>query len=206
MDTLLSPYYDMLIGNAFLEFWNLFYALGRIEYGIKKGRIANSEVKVPEQRKSVIDEHARATFVEKKNKRKFNKEEGAVQNLSHSSQVMFFLSQLLVQERDPDVNSNYSPNSKRKRAKRYHALQYLMPNFFQYWSRNTRFPSYRLSLKNLHILNGMTSMLDVNTMVGFKDTLQKAAHHSKTKFKLQLMQIQVSSKNSSEVFKSDRVN
>ena len=26
--------------------------------------------------------------------------------------------------------------------------------------------------------------LDVNTMAGFKDILQKAAHHSKTKFKL----------------------
>ena len=36
MDTLPSPYYDMLIGNAFLEFGDLLYAVGRIEYGIKK--------------------------------------------------------------------------------------------------------------------------------------------------------------------------
>ena len=62
--------------------------------------------------------------------------------------------------------------------------QYPMPNCFQYWSRNTRFPSYRLSLKSLHILNGMTPVLDVNTMAEFKDILQKAAHPSKTKFRL----------------------
>ena len=67
--------------------------------------------------------------------------------------------------------------------------QYPMPNCFQYWSKNTRFPSYRLSLESFHILNGMTSMLDVNTMVEFKDILQKAAHHSKIRFKLYLMQI-----------------
>ena len=47
VDTLPSPYYDMLIGNAFLEFGDLLYAVGRIEYGIKKGRIVNTEAKVP---------------------------------------------------------------------------------------------------------------------------------------------------------------
>ena len=84
--------------------------------------------------------------------------------------------------------------------------QYPIPNCFQYWSKNTRFPSYRLSLESLHILNGMISMLDVNTMAGFKGTLQKAAHHSKIRFKLYLMQIQLSSKNSSKVFRGDRIN
>ena len=84
--------------------------------------------------------------------------------------------------------------------------QYPMPNCFQYWSRNTRFPSYRLSLESLHILNGMTSMPDVNTMAGFKDILQKATHHSKTKFRLWSMQIQLNFKNSSEVFRSNRIN
>ena len=57
VDTLPSPYYDMLVGNAFLEFGDLLYAVGRIEYGIKKGRIANTEVRVAEQRKNVFDEH-----------------------------------------------------------------------------------------------------------------------------------------------------
>ena len=36
VDTFPSPYYDMLVGNAFLEFGDLLYAVGRIEYGIKK--------------------------------------------------------------------------------------------------------------------------------------------------------------------------
>ena len=98
----------MLIGNAFLEFEDLFYAVGKIEYGIKKGRIANIEARVPEQRRKVIDEHIRATSVEKGNKRKFNKEKEAVKNLSHSSQVMFSPFQLSIQESDSDVNSNCS--------------------------------------------------------------------------------------------------
>ena len=85
VDTLPSPYYDMLIGNVFLEFGDLLYAVGRIEYGIKKGRIANTEVRVPEQRRNVVDEYIRATSYRKGSKRKFNEEEEAVQNLSHSS-------------------------------------------------------------------------------------------------------------------------
>ena len=57
VDTLPPPYYDILVGNAFLEFGDLVYVVGRIEYGIKKGRIANTKARVPEQRKNVIDEH-----------------------------------------------------------------------------------------------------------------------------------------------------
>ena len=122
VDTLPSPYYDMLIGNAILEFGDLLYIVRRIEYGIKKGKIINTEARVPEQRRSVIDEYIRATSVEKRNKRKFNEEEEAVKNLSHSSQVKFSSSQPSVQERDPDVNSNYFQSNKKKRAKRYHTL------------------------------------------------------------------------------------
>ena len=78
----------MLVGNAFLKFGDLLYAVGRIEYGIKKGRIANTEARVPEQKRNVVDEHIRATSCEKENKRKFNEEKKAVKNLSHPSQVM----------------------------------------------------------------------------------------------------------------------
>ena len=141
VDTFPSSYYDMLIGNAFLEFGDLLCAIGRIEYGIKKGRIANVEVKVPEQKRKVIDDYIRATSVEKRNKRKFNEKEEAVKNLSHSSQVKFSSSQPSVQERDPEVNSNCSQSNKRKRVKMYHTLQYLMPNCFHYWSRSTKFSS-----------------------------------------------------------------
>ena len=85
VDTFPSPYYDMLIGNAFLEFGDLLYAVGRIEYGIKKGKIINTEARVPD----VVDKHIQAISCRKGNKRKFNEEEEAVKNLSHSSQVKF---------------------------------------------------------------------------------------------------------------------
>ena len=81
----------MLIGNAFPEFGDLLYAVRRIEYGIKKGRIANTEARVPEQRRNVVDKHIQATSCG--NRRKFNEEEEAVKNLSHSSQVKFPSSQ-----------------------------------------------------------------------------------------------------------------
>ena len=108
VDTLHSPYYDMLVGNAFLEFGDLLYAVGKIEYGIKKGRIVNIESRILEQRINVIYKHIRTTSVEKRNKRKFN-EEKVLKSLSHSSrQIMFSPPQLSVQGRDPDVSSNYS--------------------------------------------------------------------------------------------------
>ena len=122
VDTLPPPYYDILVGNAFLEFGDLLYTVGRIEYGIKKGRIATTKARVPEQRRNVVDKYIRAISCRKGSKRKFNEEEEVVKNLSHSSQIMFSPPQLSVQERDLNVKSNYSQSNKRKRAKRYHAL------------------------------------------------------------------------------------
>ena len=48
VDILLFPYYDMLVGNTFLKFRDLLYVVGRIEYGIKKGRIANTQARILE--------------------------------------------------------------------------------------------------------------------------------------------------------------
>ena len=42
VDTLPSPYYDMLIVNTFVEFGDLMYSVGRIEDGIKRGRIVDT--------------------------------------------------------------------------------------------------------------------------------------------------------------------
>ena len=82
----------MLVGNAFLEFGDLLYAVERIEYGIKKGKIANTQARILKQRRNVIDEYIRTTSVRKRNKRKFNEEE-VIKSLSHSSQqIMFSLS------------------------------------------------------------------------------------------------------------------
>ena len=39
--TLPSPYYDMLVVNAFVEFEDLMYSVGRIEDGIKRGKIVD---------------------------------------------------------------------------------------------------------------------------------------------------------------------
>ena len=43
VDTLPFPYYDMLVVNAFLEFEDLMYYVGRIEDGIKRGKIVDTE-------------------------------------------------------------------------------------------------------------------------------------------------------------------
>ena len=39
VDTLPSPYYDMLVVNALVEFGDLMYSVGRIEDGIRRGKL-----------------------------------------------------------------------------------------------------------------------------------------------------------------------
>ena len=39
VDTLPSPYYNMLVVNAFVEFGDLMYSVGRIEDEIKRGKL-----------------------------------------------------------------------------------------------------------------------------------------------------------------------
>ena len=53
VDTLPSPYYDMLIVNAFMEFGDLMYFVGRIEDGIKRGRIVDTGASMREKKKIV---------------------------------------------------------------------------------------------------------------------------------------------------------
>ena len=45
VDILFSPYYDMLVVNAFVEFGDLMYFVGRIKDGIRKGKIADTGCK-----------------------------------------------------------------------------------------------------------------------------------------------------------------
>ena len=42
VDTLPSPYYDMLVVNAFVGFGDLMYSIRRIEDGIKRGKIVDT--------------------------------------------------------------------------------------------------------------------------------------------------------------------
>ena len=65
VDTLPSPYYDMLIVNTFMEFGELMYFVGRIEDGIKRGRIVDIGASMREKKRFVSDEHVQAMSREK---------------------------------------------------------------------------------------------------------------------------------------------
>ena len=67
VDTLPSPYYDMLVVNAFVEFGDLMYSVGRIEDGIKRGKIVDTRASMMEKRSS-FDEHVQAMFLKEKAK------------------------------------------------------------------------------------------------------------------------------------------
>ena len=63
VDTLPSPYYDMLIVNTFGELGDLMYSVGKIEDGIKRGRIVDTGASTKERKISVLDEHVQAMSV-----------------------------------------------------------------------------------------------------------------------------------------------
>ena len=56
VDSLPFPYYDMLIVNTFMEFRELMYSMGRIEGGIKRGRIVDTGASMREKKRIVPDE------------------------------------------------------------------------------------------------------------------------------------------------------
>ena len=66
VDTLPPPYYDMLIVNTFVEFGDLMYSVGRIEDGIKRGRIIDTGASKEERKRFVPEEHVQAMFGEKR--------------------------------------------------------------------------------------------------------------------------------------------
>ena len=57
VDTLPSPYYDMLIVNTFMEFGDLMYSVGRIEDDIKKGKIMDIETNTFGKKGNVPTKH-----------------------------------------------------------------------------------------------------------------------------------------------------
>lgn len=57
VDTLLSPYYDKLIENAFSKFTDLLFFVGRIKDKIKRRKILDTGVRTPEKKKDVFYEH-----------------------------------------------------------------------------------------------------------------------------------------------------
>ena len=80
VDTLPSPYYDMLVVNAFVEFGDLMYSMGRIEDGIRKGKIMDTGASIQEKKMIILNEHNGGL-----NKRKPSTIEEFVGNLSRSS-------------------------------------------------------------------------------------------------------------------------
>ena len=83
VDTLPSPYYDMLIVNTFMEFGDLMYSVGRIEDGIKRGRIMDAGASKEERKEFVPSEHVQAMPEEER--RSPAAREEPVKNHSHSS-------------------------------------------------------------------------------------------------------------------------
>ena len=79
VDTLPSPYYDMLIVNTFVEFGDLMYSVGRIKDGIKKGKIMDTGATTFGKKGNVPNKH-----VEEQSRRKFGAMEESVGNLFHS--------------------------------------------------------------------------------------------------------------------------
>ena len=79
VDTLPFPYYDMLIVNAFMKFKDLMYFVGRIDDGIKRGKIMDTGATTFGKKRNVPNKH-----LEERNRRKFEAMRESIGNLFHS--------------------------------------------------------------------------------------------------------------------------
>ena len=129
VDTLPSPYYDTLVINAYVEFGDLMYSVGRIEDGIKRGKIVDTGASMMEKKRIVPDEHVRVMSRERRSKEKSHMaRDEPVKNHSRPSLyaqvplVGFLIPQKFVRKRDRDSDSSYPRSYKEKRVKVYHSL------------------------------------------------------------------------------------
>ena len=130
MDTLPSPYYDILIVNTFVEFGDLMYFVGRIEDGINRERIVDTRASMREKKRIVSDEHVQTMSREEREskKRSHTTREEPVKNHSRSpGYAQVPLTDLhspkrFAQEYDQESDSGYYQSKKRKRTKVYHTL------------------------------------------------------------------------------------
>ena len=118
VDTLPSPYYDMLVVNAFVEFRDLMYFVGKIEDGIRRGKIVDTGASIQEKKKIIFNEHDGGL-----NKRKPSAIKEFIENLSRSSlrisyarvpQVGLSPSQRFARERGQESDSSYLRSNKKK--------------------------------------------------------------------------------------------
>ena len=86
VDTLPSPYYDMLVVNAFVEFGDLMYFMGRIEDGTKRGKIPDIGASMREKKRIVPDEYVQAMSRKRRSKRKSHMaQDEPITDFPHSS-------------------------------------------------------------------------------------------------------------------------
>ena len=130
VDTLPSPYYDMLIVNTFVEFRDLMYSVGRIEDGIKRGRIVDTRASMREKKRIIPNEHVQT----------MSEEEGGSKRRSHATWEEPVKShprspgyaripaaglqspQSFTQEYDQGFDPGFHQSKKRKRTQVYHSL------------------------------------------------------------------------------------
>ena len=129
VDTLPSPYYDMLVVNAFVEFGDLIYSVGRIEDGIKRGKIVDTRASMMEKKRIIPDKCVQTVFGERESKRRSHMtQDEPVKNHSHSSLyaqiplVDLHSHQRFARKSGQESDSSYPRNSKRKRTKVYDPL------------------------------------------------------------------------------------
>ena len=208
VDTLPSPYYDILIVNTFVEFGDLMYSVRRIEDGIKRGRIRDTRATTFGKKGNVPNKH-----VEERSRRKFEAMGESVGNLFHSRTpctqvppIRCFSPQVSAWKSSQGSDSGYYQSKKNKMNKVYHSLLMSYTKLLPYWFRIMGFLSFLQGLGDLHIQKSTMSMLCVNTMEELEGTPWKIARLSKTWFNSWFTQIRLNSENLSVVIRSIKIN
>ena len=150
MDTLPSPYYDMLIVNTFMEFGDLMYSVRRIKDGIKRGRIVDTGANMREKKRIVPDEHVQAMFKEERGskRRSHTTREELVKNHPRSPGyaqvplVGLHSSKASCKNTIRSLTQAITRVRKEKGPKCTTHFRCPMENCFPYWSRTTGFLSF----------------------------------------------------------------
>ena len=129
VDILPSPYYDMLVVNAFVEFGDLKYFVRRIKDGIRKGKIMDTRASTMEKKRIILDKCVQTVFGERGSKKRSHMTwDEPVKNHPCSSlyaQVPLadlYSPQRFARECGQESDSSYLGDNKRKRTKVYHSL------------------------------------------------------------------------------------
>ena len=135
------------------------YSVGRIENGIKRGRIVDTRANMRETKRIVSDEHLQAMSREERGskRRSHTTREKPVKNHPRSPGyaqvplVDLHSSQRFTQEYDQGSDLGYYQSKKRKRTKVYHPLPMSYTELFPILFRIMGFLSSPQTLGDLHI-------------------------------------------------------